>query len=316
MPDPSRTIESCNSQIKDGQLFHKFDCNNNIHHADDTQLYNRLSLKDHAVCHQQVNCMEQCIEDVRGWMTANRLKLNEAKTEVIIITSKNNSHCVKDINIMIGEESISPKPSAKNLGAVIDSNLMMERQVNSVTSSMYHYIRCIAKVKHQLTKEACAQAINTTVLSRLDYHNGLLLGAPEKLVHKLQVAQNSAARLLTGTSRREHITPVLKHLHWLPVRQRITFKVLTNIQKSLHSETAPQYMRELCPVHQPRRTLRSSADHWRVEVSRSRNQYGARSISTLGAQLWNELPINIRGPISRATFRKHLKTILFKQAYN
>ena len=260
--------------------------------------------------------MEQCVTDVRCWMTANRLKLNEAKTEVVIITGKNSSHRVKDITIMIGEDTITPKPSAKNLGAIIDANLMMERQVNTVTSSMYYYIRCIAKVKHQLTKEACTQAINTTVLSRLDYHNGLLLGASEKLVHKLQVAQNSAARLLTGTSRREHITPVLKHLHWLPVRQRITFKVLTNIQKSLHSEKAPQYMRDLCPVHQPRRTLRSSADHWRMEVSRSRNQYGARSIRTLGAQLWNELPANIRGPISQVTFRKHLKTVLFKKAYD
>ena len=284
--------------------------------ADDTQLYNRLSLKNPSTLSLQIQSMEKCAADVGCWMTANRLKLNEAKTEVVIITGKNTSHCVEDINIMIGEESITPKPVAKNLGAVIDSNQMMERQVNSVTSSMYYNIRRISKVKHQLTKEACTQAINTTVLSRLDYHNGLLLGATEKSVHKLQVAQNSAARLLTGTSRREHITPILKHLHWLPVRQRITFKVLTIIQKSLHSATAPQYMKDLCPVYQPGRTLRSSADQWGLKVSRSRNQYGARSLGTLGAQLWNELPANIRGPISQSVFRKHLKTVLFKQVYD
>ena len=83
-------------------------------------------------------------------MTANRLKLNEAKTEVVIITGENSSYRVKDITVMIGEDFIPPKPAAKNLGAIIFSNLMMECQINPMTSSMVYYIRCIAKVKHQL----------------------------------------------------------------------------------------------------------------------------------------------------------------------
>ncbi len=164
------------------------------------------------------------------------------------------------------------------MGANLDSHLTMELQVNSVTRKTCFNIRRISKVKH-LTPEACAKAINATVLVHLDYHNGLLLGVQDKTLRKLQVAQNSAAGLLTGTPRMAHITPMLKHLHWFPVRQRITFKVMTSIH-------------------------------------RSSNQYGDRLFRVLGRRLWNELPADIRGPITQATFRKYLKTFLFRQAYN
>ncbi len=283
--------------------------------ADDTQLYNRLSIRNAETLSQQVQTMENCIADVRSWMTMSKLMLNDAKTEVMIITKKNDVKCVRDIAVTIGEESISPKPVVKNLGATLDAMLSMEQQVNAMTRKMYFNIRRIAKVKYHLTKEACTKAINTTVIVHLDYHNGLLLGAPDKTIRKLQVAQNSAARLLTGTPRRDHIKPVLYHLHWLPVRQRITFKVITIIQKSLHSPTSPSYMRELCPVYNPGRALRSSSDTWKLEVTKSSNKYGARSFTCLGATLWNELPADIRGPITHATFRKQLKTVLFKEVY-
>jgi len=259
--------------------------------------------------------MERCIEDVRLWMRNSKLKLNDAKTEVVVITSKNNAEYVKDIVVKIGEDTITPKPVAKNLGAFLDSQLTMEKQVSAVTRKMYFNIRRIAKVKFYLTPEARAKAINSTVLSHLDYHNGLLLGVTDKTLKKLELAQNCAARVLTGTRPRDHITPVLIHLHWLPVRQRLSFKVLTTIQKSLHSEIAPTYMKELCPTYQPRRALRSASDPWKLEKKKSTNQYGDRSFRTLGAKLWNELPADMRGPITQATFRKRLKTVLFRRAF-
>ena len=235
----------------------------------------------------------------------------------MVITSRNNKHHVTDINLTIGEETITSKHVVRNLGATLDSVhvLSMDHQVNAVTLSMYYNIRRISRIKHHLTHEACKKAINATVLSRLDYHNGLLLGTSEKNIHRLQVAQNNAARLLTGTSRRDHITPVLQHLHWLPVRQRTTFKILTVIQKSLHGNHAPTYMKGLLSLYCPRRTLRSCSDQWKLEVSKVNNQYGARSLKTLGAKLWNELPCDIQRPISQAMFRKHLKTLLFRREY-
>ncbi len=100
-------------------------------------------------------------------------------------------------------------------------------------------------------------------------------------------------------------------------RQLLYFSQILQIRPTnIHSNTAPAYMRELCPVHHPRRALRSSTDQWRLEPARSSNQYGDRSFRVLGRRLWNELPADIRGPITQATFRKHLKTFLFRQAYS
>lgn len=115
-----------------------------------------------------------------------------------------------------------------------------------------------------------------------------------RLMHQLQVAQNSAAHCLTKTCYRQHITPVLQQLHLLPVKQRVIFKVLKTIHKSLHSSTVPTYMSELCSVYQPHRALRSSSDQWKLVVKKSSNKYGARAINILGAQLRNDLPLELR----------------------
>jgi hypothetical protein len=249
-------------------------------------------------------------------MAVNKLKLNDAKTEIMVIASSHNKNRVLDIRLKIGEETVIPKSTVRNLGAALDATLSMETQVNSVVRKMHYNIRRISKVKHHLTQEACTKAINATVLSHLDYHNALLLGVTDQTTHRLQVAQNNAARCLTRTKYRHHISPVLQQLHWLPVRQRVVFKVMTTIHKSLHSSSAPAYMRELCPIYTPLKSLRSSSDKWKLEVKKSSNRYGARAITTLGAQLWNGLPLELRELDSHRTFRKNLKTILFRREYS
>ena len=284
--------------------------------ADDAQLYNRLTLNDTAKCKQQVTNMENCLSKVRRWMRANQLKLNDSKTEVMVVTKKTQLALAKNITITIGESTISPTPVAGNLGAKLDQLMSMEPQVNAVTRKMYYNIRRISKIKHHLTSETCAKVINATVTSHLDYHNGLLLGLPSTALRKLQVAQNNAARLLTGAKYRDHIKPVLYHLHWLPVRQRITFKVMVIIHKTLHTPTAPNYLKQLICVYQPRRTLRSASDPWKLGVPRSSNKYGDRSLQVLGAKLWNDLPADLRAPMSQATFKKQLKTVLFREAFD
>lgn len=83
--------------------------------------------------------------------------------------------------------------------------------------------------------------IHAFITSRLDYCNSLYFGLPKSSLDRLQLVQNAAARLLTGTRKREHITPVLASLHWLPVKFRIDFKILLYVFKALHG-CAPQYI--------------------------------------------------------------------------
>jgi hypothetical protein len=283
--------------------------------ADDGQLYNRLSRRDASARCLAVQRMETCLAEVRAWMCENKLKLNDDKTECIVITSKKNRAVNADVRVQIGEASIKPAQVVHNLGATVDQELSMEAQVNKVIKSVYFHLRRVAKIRHHLTQEACASVIHATVTSRLDFHNGLLAGLPDKLLSRLQVVQNHAARLLTGTHRRAHITPVLEKLHWLPVKQRADHKVLMLIHKALHTTTSPQYLRDLVDVYQPRRALRSASDKWTLNVPKALRTYGSRSFQVYGARLWNTLPADLRTPMATLTFKRRLKTLLYSQAF-
>ena len=227
-------------------------------YADDSQLYDRLCLKSPQRVQDTIRNMEMCLSDVRKWMQCNKLMLNDAKTEVLIVVKENQRKCVQGITIKVGDSIITPAKWVKNLGGCLDE--AMERQVQGVVRGANFHIRRIAKIRRFLDTNACAKVINATVTSRLDYHNALLCGIHDKQIKSLQVVQNNAARLLSQTSRHQHITPILEHLHWLPIKQRVTFKALTVIHNALHSNRAPEYLRTLFTVYWPGRTLHSSDD--------------------------------------------------------
>ena len=100
-------------------------------------------------------------------------------------------------------------------------------------------------VRSSLTLEAAKTLVHVFVSSCLDYANSLLYGISDGLLAKLQTVQNAEARVVTGTRKFDHITPVLHQLHWLPVRQRITFKLAMITFKCLHG-LAPSYLADVC----------------------------------------------------------------------
>ena len=105
--------------------------------------------------------------------------------------------------------------------------------------------------------------------------------------------QNAAARLITRTGRRAHITPVPTELHWLPVRRRVDFKLATFMYKTLHSRI-PRYLSGDCQLmSDTSRRLRSS-DTFTFAVPRSRTRLGDRSFAVAGPQIWNSLPADLR----------------------
>ena len=103
-----------------------------------------------------------------------------------------------------------------NLGAVFDLNINMSAQV----SANYH-LRNIGKIRKFLNTDTTKSAIVSLLTSHLDYCNGLLCGITDELLCGLQKVQNNAARVVSGSKKYDHITPVLKDLHWLPIRKRI-----------------------------------------------------------------------------------------------
>ncbi len=149
-------------------------------------------------------------------------------------------------------------------------------------------------------------------LVTLDYCNSLYSGLPQSSLSRLQAVQNATARLLTGSKKRDHISPVLSSLHWLPVKFRVDFKIL--LFKAL-SGCAPSYISELLVPYCPARALRSSS-HLLLTVPRCRyKSKGDRAFSVVGPTLWNGLPYHVRSAPSLDIFKSRLKSYLYSLAF-
>ena len=179
---------------------------------------------------------------------APQAQINDSKSELLIVAPRDFFTKIEQHlpTFKIGTAAIQPSPVVKNLGTHFDRLLDMSKQSSVVSRSMYFHIRRISKIRCHLDHTAASRAIQATVISRLDYCNSLLLGSSKANMDRLQKAQNSAARLLSRTSKRAHISPIPWELHWLPVRHRVTFKVLVQVYRILHDR--PVLQSPHCPT--------------------------------------------------------------------
>ena len=155
--------------------------------------------------------------------------------------------------------------------------------------------------------------VQAFVTSHLDYCNALLHGIPKHQMGKLQKIQNQCARLITMTKARDHITPVLIDLHWLPIEQRITYKIATTVYKALNG-MAPEYLAELLQPHKPARPLRSE-NKCLLSTRVPRTLLGEKAFSINGPKVWNLLPIDVKISPVIESFKSNLKTHLFRKAF-
>ncbi|XP_053224964.1 uncharacterized protein LOC128403862 [Podarcis raffonei] len=163
-----------------------------------------------------VKVLCECLEAAGGWMAANRLRLNPDKTEVLFLGDRRQAG-VED-SLVLNWVTVSLKDQVCSLGVILDSQLSMEAQVKSVSRAVVYQLHLVRRLRPYLPADCLARVVHALVISRLDYCNALYVGLPLKVTRKLQLIQNAAARLVTGSGHRDHITPVLKDLHWLPVR--------------------------------------------------------------------------------------------------
>lgn len=282
-------------------------------YADDTQLYCRLPMKNENEIKEEMEKMNSCVNHVRTWMIKNKLKINDDKTEVIFIASKNNKKKITemDIKITIGGVDIKESSSVKNLGVIFDQELAMDKQVSSITKSIYHQLRRIKSIKQHLTEDSQKKIVHACITSRLDFNNALLIGCSEKVKRKLQLLQNNVARFLTGTGRRDHITPVLFQLHWLRINARIFYKVLSILHKAIHDPRCPAYMKSFIAFNRPPRTLRSTDDAFKLLPPVPKLTVLEKSLMVEGFKKWNNLPLALRNMPNTSHFKKCLKTYLF-----
>jgi len=246
-------------------------------------------------------------------MRSNFLKLNDQKTEFLLFGSYQQLAKINIDHVHIGDSEIAPVSQARNLGAIFDEHMTMKPHISNVIQSSSFHLRNISRIRKYLSKDATEQIIHSFVTSRLDNNNALLYGLPANQLDRLQKIQNTAARILTFSKKYCHITPILKELHWLPISQRIMFKMLLIVYKC-QNNLAPMYLSELLSKFEPSRFVRAGELNC-LREKKSKRTWGDRSFAIAAPRLWKKLPMNIKTANNVTLFKKLLKTHLMSKTY-
>ena len=284
-------------------------------YADDSQLYVAFRPDTHVSQDHAITSIENCVSDIRAWMSNHQLMLNDSKTELLIIGSKQQLAKVHINCISVGSTEIKPVRKVRNLGSWFDEYMSMNAHVGQVCSKGFHGLYKIKQIRNFLSEDAINTLIHAFVTSHIDYCNSLLYGLPKTQLNRLQRLLNAAARITCYVPRYAHITPVLKKLHWLPIPYRINYKIALLVFKALHN-LAPSYLIELLQTKSATRYFLRSNQQVLLQVPQTkRKTFGDRSFAVAGPRVWNSLPAEIKSCSSIDTFKAKLKTHYFKLAF-
>ena len=218
----------------------------------------------------------------------------------------------------MGNTVVSQSNTVRNLGVWFDTCLNMETHISNTCKAAFYMLYNLRRIRKYLDQNNAETLVHAFISSKIDYCNGLLLGLPDSQIMKLQRVQNACARFVCNSSKYCHITPLLITLHWLPVRQRILFKILLIVYKAMKGQ-APSYISELLllKTHSHSHNLRSSQDTLllKLPTHRTKVTLGDRAFICAAPKLWNSLPFAIRKAESITIFKTMLKTHLFEQAF-
>ena len=185
---------------------------------------------------------------------------------------------------------------------------------NDLRKTAFYHIRNISRTRPCLSIDSTKTLVHVLVLSRWDHCNSLLYGLPDYLIQRLRYVMNAAAKVITCKQKLDHVTPLLIELHWLPVRQRIIFKILLYTFKALHG-AAPTYLTELIRTYVPKRALRSADQLQLEEPTHKLKLTGLRTFSVCAPYPWNSVPFEIKRSAPVSIFKAKLKTYFFRQTY-
>ena len=248
-------------------------------------------------------------------MTRNKLKLNDDKTEFMLIGTSYWLSKVDFDNIIIGNTSIKAVDDARNLGIVFDKEMKLDTHINKVCRIGFQNVKNLAAIRKILDIKSAKTAAHAFVTSNLDYGNSLLYGVPKTLINKLQLVHNAAAKIVVKKRKFDHISNDMKDMHWLPIEARIKYKLLLLTWKCLNG-LAPEYLSELLnytdDIHEKRLNHQETLYPPKTKLVTC----GDRAFQRSAPELWNQLPVELRKINKIDTFKNKLKTHLFKEYYD
>lgn len=280
-------------------------------YADDTEIYIPFSGNNLS---EAILSFQSSFKIITDWLSAHCLKINDSKTELILIGPKTLVDRCKDqvSSITLGSESIPFSSTVKNLGVTFDETLSFRSHISQIRKSCFSLLLAFSKIRNHFSRESIETLIHALVTSKLDYCNSLFAGSWKCDIQRLQSVQNFAARIILRRRKYDHVSPL--ELHWLPIEERINFKILMIAYKCLNF-LAPDYLASLISYRNSNYSLRS-VTNLNLEIPLGlipKPTFGRRAFSFYAPYLWNDLPIELKSAPSLDIFKKKLKTFLFQK---
>ena len=290
-------------------------------YADDSQLFISLSPADTDEWIASKQAVEACLLEIREWMTSNFMKVNEKKTQLLLIGKKASLNSMSiSVELNFGEVILLPTECKKDtwisLGIKLDENFNMDRQINSVKQKCNWTLMNLRRISFYLDQDTKIMLVKQLVVSKLDYCNSLYMNLAKCRLRKLSSVLNSCIRYIYNIDDTSlYLIPYYSKSHILPMDMRIKFKVCLLVFKILNGQ-APEYLCELVERDSlegcKNTRLRPDHDSFRLKVPKlPSSKIDNRRFSNYAPETWNSLPLTIRSSNDVSLFKKLLKTHYF-----
>ena len=206
--------------------------------------------------------------------------------------------------------------SARNLGVILDPNLTFDDHITTSVSECIAGLAQINRVKHCLDKNTLLAVIHALVFSKMYYCSNVWANTTNKNVRKLQAVQNFACRIVSGAKKYDHVTPLLKSLSWLPVKDQLYYRQAIMAFKCMTGQ-APEYLTsEFITREHPEVSERTTRSSQELNIPLFRTASGQRTFYYRPVKLWNNLESFLKLSTSVEIFKRSLKSQLLDNFLN
>ena len=248
------------------------------------------------------------LQKVAGWCSLNKLLINPGKTKFMLFGVSQYLSKITNPRLFFLGEVLLPVSPCKDLGITLDSTMSFNDHIKSLTSSLLSTLSQINRVRHLFDKKTLLIILNSLVFSKLFYCSSVWSGTTKQNIHKLQLIQNFAARILTNNRKFDHISPVLRDLGWLSVTDMLTYRNQVMMFKCLNGLVPPYLNNKLVKRSEIHSRVTRQADD--INLVKCRTSIAQRSFFYHAAKTWNSLPHSVKNVTSLPTFKKSIKKYL------
>ena len=254
--------------------------------------------------------MEQTMRELIAWFSSNSLKMNEKKTDFILVGSKKNLIKSDSFSFDINGAAFHRSEKLKILGVIVDETLAWEAHISGVVKKCNSILVSLFRFRHYFNSESLKIIIEAYVFPHISYCLCVWGGAAKGRLYKIQKIINFAARIVTGVKKHEHITPALKSLNWSRIESLVVRRDITKVYKTLIMDGAPLELRELFT---PRAAVSvretRAAEHGCLHLRRCRLTSSQRAFSYRAAVEWNRLTHPVRVTPTLRSFKAAISEI-------